>query len=89
MTAQKFYIECYGQDFLLVNNDVLKCSADVEQACYTRATGDKGCTRLENCSRDGWLQFGGSGRVRRSLKCLDLNVLMKRIRDALLQIRKH
>nr|XP_043901846.1 uncharacterized protein wu:fj16a03 [Solea senegalensis] len=54
-SAQKFYIECYGQDFLLVNNDVLKCSADVEQACYTRATGDKGCTRLENCSRDGWV----------------------------------
>uniref|UniRef100_A0A665VT27 Uncharacterized protein n=1 Tax=Echeneis naucrates TaxID=173247 RepID=A0A665VT27_ECHNA len=48
------YIECYGQDFLMVNNQILQCSLKVSQVCYTRDNGEKGCTRPENCSRPGW-----------------------------------
>ncbi|XP_039995543.1 uncharacterized protein wu:fj16a03 [Xiphias gladius] len=53
-SAQQFHIECYGQDFLMVNNQLLQCSSKVQQACYTRDNGEKGCTTLDNCSRDGW-----------------------------------
>ncbi|XP_035770732.1 uncharacterized protein LOC143421834 [Maylandia zebra] len=53
-SAEQFYIECYGQDFLMVNNQLLQCTGKVQQACYTRDNGDKGCTRLEFCSRPGW-----------------------------------
>ncbi|XP_042288607.1 uncharacterized protein wu:fj16a03 [Thunnus thynnus] len=52
--AQKFHIECYGQDFLMVDNMLLQCSSKVQQACYTKDNGEKGCTRLEFCSRPGW-----------------------------------
>ncbi|XP_069033293.1 uncharacterized protein [Embiotoca jacksoni] len=54
-SAQKFYIECYGEDFLMVNNQLLQCQGKEKQACYTRDNGEKGCTRLENCSRLGWV----------------------------------
>ncbi|XP_041645809.1 uncharacterized protein wu:fj16a03 [Cheilinus undulatus] len=53
-SAKKFNIECYGQDFVWVNNMLLQCSSDVEQACYTRDNGEKGCTELHNCSHAGW-----------------------------------
>uniref|UniRef100_A0AAQ5XQH6 Uncharacterized protein n=1 Tax=Amphiprion ocellaris TaxID=80972 RepID=A0AAQ5XQH6_AMPOC len=52
--AQQHYIECYGHDFLMVNNQLLQCTGKVQQVCYTRDNGEKGCTRLENCSRPGW-----------------------------------
>ncbi|XP_035982435.1 uncharacterized protein wu:fj16a03 [Fundulus heteroclitus] len=52
-SAQTFHISCYGKDFLLVD-DLLQCTGKVQQACYTRDNGEKGCTRLENCSRRGW-----------------------------------
>ncbi|XP_062319827.1 uncharacterized protein wu:fj16a03 isoform X1 [Osmerus eperlanus] len=52
--AQQFTIECYGEDFLMVRNQVLQCSSKVVQACYTRETGEKGCARLEFCDRPGW-----------------------------------
>ncbi|XP_055018730.1 uncharacterized protein wu:fj16a03 [Boleophthalmus pectinirostris] len=48
------YIECYGQDFLSVNNLLLQCSGPKPQACYTRDSGEKGCTELKNCLRPGW-----------------------------------
>uniref|UniRef100_A0A8C6S4Q1 Uncharacterized protein n=1 Tax=Neogobius melanostomus TaxID=47308 RepID=A0A8C6S4Q1_9GOBI len=47
-------IQCYGHDFLMVQNMVLQCSGPEQQACYTRSTGEKGCTVLKNCSRRGW-----------------------------------
>ncbi|XP_059215846.1 uncharacterized protein wu:fj16a03 [Centropristis striata] len=47
-------IRCYGQDFLQVNNLLLDCNSAVQQACYSRVNGEKGCTRLENCSKKGW-----------------------------------
>uniref|UniRef100_A0A096LZ87 Uncharacterized protein n=1 Tax=Poecilia formosa TaxID=48698 RepID=A0A096LZ87_POEFO len=53
-SAQQFHISCYGEDFLMVNNLLLQCTGKVQQACYTRDNGEKGCTRLENCSRPGW-----------------------------------
>uniref|UniRef100_A0A3P9PFE5 Uncharacterized protein n=1 Tax=Poecilia reticulata TaxID=8081 RepID=A0A3P9PFE5_POERE len=53
-SAQRFHISCYGEDFLMVNNLLLQCTGKVQQACYTRDNGEKGCTRLENCSRPGW-----------------------------------
>ncbi|KAF7647322.1 hypothetical protein LDENG_00174280 [Lucifuga dentata] len=53
-TVQQHFIECYGEDFLMVNNQKLQCRGRVEQACYTTKSGQKGCTRLENCSLDGW-----------------------------------
>uniref|UniRef100_A0A8C6LCQ8 Uncharacterized protein n=1 Tax=Nothobranchius furzeri TaxID=105023 RepID=A0A8C6LCQ8_NOTFU len=31
-----FHIECFGEDFLMVNNLLLQCSGKVRQACYTR-----------------------------------------------------
>ncbi|XP_053189623.1 uncharacterized protein wu:fj16a03 [Scomber japonicus] len=51
---KKFSIECYGHDFLMVNNLLLHCSSKMEQACYTKDNGEKGCVRLEFCSRPGW-----------------------------------
>ncbi|KAL0964349.1 hypothetical protein UPYG_G00322650 [Umbra pygmaea] len=48
------HIECYGEDFLMLRNQLLKCSSKTEQACYTRKSGEKGCARLEFCSRPGW-----------------------------------
>ncbi|CAL1578471.1 unnamed protein product [Knipowitschia caucasica] len=48
------YIECYGEDFLLVNNMILKCSGPEPQACYSRGSGEKGCTVLKNCDRPEW-----------------------------------
>ncbi|TMS01658.1 hypothetical protein E3U43_003022 [Larimichthys crocea] len=49
-----FNIQCYGEDFLNVNNMLLDCAGKVQQACYTRDNGEKGCVRLEHCSRKGW-----------------------------------
>ncbi|XP_069579879.1 uncharacterized protein [Brachyistius frenatus] len=54
-SARKFYIECYGEDFLMVNNQLLQCQGKEKQACYTRDNGEKGCTPLVNCSRLGWV----------------------------------
>ncbi|KAJ8250629.1 hypothetical protein COCON_G00225510 [Conger conger] len=51
---QEYYIECIGEDFLFVRNDLLRCKSKVPQACYTKGKGDKGCTTLEFCSRPGW-----------------------------------
>ncbi|XP_051816445.1 uncharacterized protein wu:fj16a03 [Acanthochromis polyacanthus] len=53
-SAQQHYIKCYGHDFLMVNNQLLQCTGRVQQVCYTRETGEKGCTRQEMCSRPGW-----------------------------------
>ncbi|XP_035461942.1 uncharacterized protein wu:fj16a03 [Scophthalmus maximus] len=53
-SAQQFNIECYGEDFYMVNNQLLTCSGGEQQACYTRDNGEKGCTRVKNCSKDGW-----------------------------------
>ncbi|KAM7409200.1 hypothetical protein PAMA_002748 [Pampus argenteus] len=53
-SAQKFHIECYGQDFLMVNNLLLQCTSKVQQACYSKDNGEKGCIRLELCSQPGW-----------------------------------
>ncbi|KAM9727933.1 uncharacterized protein ACNS7B_018223 [Menidia menidia] len=47
-------IQCYGHDFLMLNNLLLHCKGPEQQACYTRDTGEKGCTPLKNCSRRGW-----------------------------------
>ncbi|XP_062851079.1 uncharacterized protein wu:fj16a03 [Trichomycterus rosablanca] len=52
--AADFKIKCYGEDFLMVKNQVLQCSGKVQQACYTRSSGEKGCCRMEFCSRPGW-----------------------------------
>uniref|UniRef100_A0A8C7RVX9 Toxin-1 n=1 Tax=Oncorhynchus mykiss TaxID=8022 RepID=A0A8C7RVX9_ONCMY len=49
-----YNIECYGEDFLMLRNQLLQCSSRTQQACYTRKTGEKGCARLELCSRSGW-----------------------------------
>ncbi|CAL8390924.1 unnamed protein product [Arctogadus glacialis] len=49
-----FTIQCYGEDHLMVRNQVLSCSSRTQQACYTRVTGEKGCARLELCERQGW-----------------------------------
>uniref|UniRef100_A0A7N9AMU6 Uncharacterized protein n=1 Tax=Mastacembelus armatus TaxID=205130 RepID=A0A7N9AMU6_9TELE len=53
-TAKEFYIECYGEDFLMVNNLLLQCASKVQQACYTRNNGEKGCIQLDYCSKPGW-----------------------------------
>ncbi|XP_040906120.1 uncharacterized protein wu:fj16a03 [Toxotes jaculatrix] len=53
-SAQQFHIQCFGHDFLMLNNQPLKCNGKFQQACYTRDSGEKGCTMLENCSRIGW-----------------------------------
>ncbi|XP_044071407.1 uncharacterized protein wu:fj16a03 [Siniperca chuatsi] len=53
-SAKQFSIKCYAEDFLMVNNLLLDCAGKVQQACYTRDSGEKGCTPLENCSRPGW-----------------------------------
>ncbi|ROJ36068.1 hypothetical protein DPX16_12693 [Anabarilius grahami] len=52
--AADYNIECYGEDFLMVRNMVLYCKSKVPQACYTRATGEKGCVSVEFCKRKGW-----------------------------------
>ncbi|KAI4873347.1 hypothetical protein NFI96_022029 [Prochilodus magdalenae] len=49
-----YKIQCYGEDFLMVRHQVLSCSSKVPQACYTRASGEKGCAREEFCLRPGW-----------------------------------
>ncbi|XP_066553327.1 uncharacterized protein LOC136719328 [Amia ocellicauda] len=49
-----FTIECYGEDFLMVQNQLLRCSSRVPQVCYTRETGEKGCTTLAFCKHPGW-----------------------------------
>lgn len=36
VAADEFRIQCYGEDFLMVNNLQLDCVSKVEQACYTR-----------------------------------------------------
>ncbi|KAL4641184.1 hypothetical protein GN956_G11415 [Arapaima gigas] len=47
-------IKCYGEDFLMLRNQMLQCSSQVPQACFTRETGEKGCTTLHFCNRKGW-----------------------------------
>ncbi|MCJ8730785.1 hypothetical protein PDJAM_G00188410 [Pangasius djambal] len=59
--ATEFKIDCYGEDFLMVRNMVMHCRSKVQQACYTRSTGEKGCVRMEFCKRPGW-------------KCCDTNL---------------
>ncbi|KAI5606902.1 hypothetical protein C0J50_7456 [Silurus asotus] len=54
LTTAQFEIKCYGEDFLMVRNMVLHCSSKVQQACYTRSSGEKGCIRTEFCKRPGW-----------------------------------
>ncbi|XP_035387709.1 uncharacterized protein wu:fj16a03 [Electrophorus electricus] len=49
-----YKIQCYGEDFLMLRDQVLQCSSKVPQACYTRVSGEKGCIRLEFCQRPGW-----------------------------------
>ncbi|KAG8000406.1 hypothetical protein GBF38_002883 [Nibea albiflora] len=34
-----FNIQCYGEDFLNVNNMLLDCGGKVQQACYTKDNG--------------------------------------------------
>ncbi|XP_076022362.1 uncharacterized protein LOC143012907 [Genypterus blacodes] len=53
-TVQQHPIECYGHDFPFIIYQRLNCDGKVQQACYTRKSGEKGCTRLDNCSREGW-----------------------------------
>ncbi|XP_061822758.1 uncharacterized protein [Nerophis lumbriciformis] len=54
ISAQQFTIECHGYDDYMVNMK-LKCqSSDVQQACYTRDNGEKGCIAVDKCSRPGW-----------------------------------
>ncbi|XP_075941495.1 uncharacterized protein LOC142943712 [Anarhichas minor] len=36
LCSADFTIQCYGEDFLMVNNMLLDCSGPVQQACYTR-----------------------------------------------------
>ncbi|XP_049895669.1 uncharacterized protein wu:fj16a03 [Epinephelus moara] len=52
--VQAYNIKCYGEDSVWVRNMLLDCSNPVKQACYTRASGEKGCTTLENCQRPDW-----------------------------------
>uniref|UniRef100_A0A3B4UJ08 Uncharacterized protein n=1 Tax=Seriola dumerili TaxID=41447 RepID=A0A3B4UJ08_SERDU len=52
--CEQHHIECYGEDFFMVNNQLLHCTGKVQQACYTRDNGEKGCTRMANCARAGW-----------------------------------
>uniref|UniRef100_A0AAY4DHJ5 Uncharacterized protein n=1 Tax=Denticeps clupeoides TaxID=299321 RepID=A0AAY4DHJ5_9TELE len=49
-----YNIMCYGEDFLMVRNEILQCNSKVQQACYTRKTGEKGCVILDFCKRPGW-----------------------------------
>ncbi|XP_060896870.1 uncharacterized protein wu:fj16a03 [Labrus mixtus] len=53
-SAKQFSIQCYGQDFHMVDNMLLDCSSDIKQACYTKDNGEKGCIQLEYCSKPGW-----------------------------------
>ncbi|KAI1894443.1 hypothetical protein AGOR_G00115870 [Albula goreensis] len=54
LCAADYEIECYGEDFLMVRNQRLQCRSKVPQACYTRVTGEKGCTVLKQCDAPGW-----------------------------------
>ncbi|XP_066535748.1 uncharacterized protein wu:fj16a03 [Hoplias malabaricus] len=54
MCLGDYKIQCYGEDFLMVRNLTLKCSSKVQQACYTRDSGEKGCARLDFCKKPGW-----------------------------------
>ncbi|KAG7462635.1 hypothetical protein MATL_G00186860 [Megalops atlanticus] len=49
-----YHIECYGEDFLMVRNQLLQCNSEVPQACFKKDSGEKGCTTLEFCQRAGW-----------------------------------
>uniref|UniRef100_A0A8C5GZ32 Uncharacterized protein n=1 Tax=Gouania willdenowi TaxID=441366 RepID=A0A8C5GZ32_GOUWI len=46
-------IRCHGKDLLYVNMEI-ECSGKEKQACYTRDGGERGCARVEVCSRPGW-----------------------------------
>ncbi|KAJ8248329.1 hypothetical protein GJAV_G00240850 [Gymnothorax javanicus] len=50
-TAQLYQIDCYGEDFLTVRNQLLHCRSKVPQACYKKDNGDKGCITLEYCQK--------------------------------------
>ncbi|XP_049457257.1 uncharacterized protein wu:fj16a03 [Epinephelus fuscoguttatus] len=54
LSAQASNIKCYGEDSVWVRNMLLDCGGPVKQACYTRASGEKGCTTLDNCQQPGW-----------------------------------
>ncbi|XP_075902320.1 uncharacterized protein LOC142901627 [Nelusetta ayraudi] len=54
LCSATFRIRCYGHDFLMVQNLLLDCNSEQEQACYTKDDGEKGCTLLKHCSRAGW-----------------------------------
>ncbi|TRY85630.1 hypothetical protein DNTS_008791 [Danionella cerebrum] len=54
LSTADHYIECYGEDFLMVRGMVLQCRSKVPQACYTRETKEKGCVSVEFCKRKGW-----------------------------------
>ncbi|NP_001295483.1 uncharacterized protein LOC335475 precursor [Danio rerio] len=49
-----YYIKCMGEDFLMVREMALECRSKVPQACYTRATGEKGCVSEQFCEKKGW-----------------------------------
>ncbi|KAK1791082.1 hypothetical protein P4O66_002119 [Electrophorus voltai] len=36
LVASDYKIQCYGEDFLMLRDQVLQCSSKVPQACYTR-----------------------------------------------------
>uniref|UniRef100_A0A3Q2XDN1 Wu:fj16a03 n=1 Tax=Hippocampus comes TaxID=109280 RepID=A0A3Q2XDN1_HIPCM len=58
--SAEFRIDCYSRDPLGMQPPVLNCRSDVEQACYSRDNGEKGCVTLEKCSRPGWTCCDGS-----------------------------
>ncbi|CAN9499550.1 unnamed protein product [Ophioblennius macclurei] len=55
LSAAEFKIQCYGEDFYMVTNNMLvDCSSKERQACYTKVNGEKGCVRQTMCSQPGW-----------------------------------
>lgn len=35
-SAANFNIQCYGEDFLMVRNQLLSCNSKEKQACFTK-----------------------------------------------------
>lgn len=36
IAAEKYHIKCYANDDYMLNNLLLDCNSNVEQACYTK-----------------------------------------------------
>ncbi|XP_074531486.1 uncharacterized protein LOC141794839 [Halichoeres trimaculatus] len=53
-SAKKHTIHCYGHDHLMLTNLLMECTSDVEQACFTKANGEKGCIQTPYCSKPEW-----------------------------------